>query len=48
LVTPKEHFEIYCPLQSRRPWVCRVCHGTPRFWQISLPYFNQGGQIMPT
>ena len=22
-------------LQACRPWVCRVCHGTPRFWQIS-------------
>ena len=21
--------------QARRPWVCRVCHGTPRFWQNS-------------
>ena len=21
--------------QARRPWVCRVCHGTPSFWQIS-------------
>jgi hypothetical protein len=21
--------------QACRPWVCRVCHGTPRFWQIS-------------
>ena len=36
------------PSQACRPWVCRVCHGTPRFWQISQPYFNQGGQIMPT
>ena len=22
--------------------------GVPRFWQISLPYLNQGGQIIPT
>ena len=22
-------------IQACRPWVCRVCHGTPRFWQIS-------------
>ena len=21
-------------LQAGCPWVCRVCHGTPRFWQI--------------
>ena len=21
--------------QACRPWVCRVCLGTPRFWQIS-------------
>ena len=21
--------------EARRPWVCRVCQGTPRFWQIS-------------
>ena len=21
--------------QACCPWVCRVCHGTPRFWQIS-------------
>ena len=31
-------------LQACRPWVCRVCHGTPRFWQISyLTLFQQGG-----
>ena len=41
-------FKVYSVMQACRPWVCRVCHGTPRFWQISLPYFNQGGQIMPT
>ena len=23
------------PIQACRPWVCRVCHGTPRFLQIS-------------
>ena len=22
-------------MQACRPWVRRVCHGTPRFWQIS-------------
>ena len=26
---------LYSGLQACRPWVCRVCHGTPRFWQIS-------------
>ena len=26
--------------QACCPWVCRVCHGTPRFWQFSEPYFN--------
>ena len=25
---------------------CAMAH--PEFWQISWPYFNQGGQIMPT
>ena len=25
----------FCPVQACRPWVCRVCHGSPRFWQIS-------------
>ena len=25
----------YILYQACRPWVCRVCHGTPRFWQIS-------------
>ena len=23
------------PRQACRPWVCRVCHGTPNFWQIN-------------
>ena len=41
----KEHFFCLCALtryswnttvnQACRPWVCRVCHGTTRFWQIS-------------
>ena len=33
--------------QAYRPWVCRMCHGTPRFWQISWPYFNQGDRLCP-
>ena len=35
-------------MQACCPWGCRGCHGTPRFWQISKPYLNQGGQIMLT
>ena len=38
----------YTTYQGCLPWGCRGCHDTPRFWQISWPYFNQGGQIMPT
>ena len=32
--------------QGCRLWVGG--HGTPIVWQISQPYLNQGGQIMPT
>ena len=33
-------------LQGCRPWECKgCCHGTPRFLQISWPYFNQGGRF---
>ena len=28
-------YHINCQRQACRPWVCRVCHGTPSFWQIS-------------
>ena len=24
---------------------CRECHGTPKFWQISLPYLSRGGTL---
>ena len=44
-VSTLTHYILYksssvCPswtdsIQACRPWVCRVCHGTPRFWQIS-------------
>ena len=30
----KENFKIIFTPQACRPWVCRVCHGTPRFLQI--------------
>ena len=29
------NYQYHHSAQGRRPWVCRVCHGTPRFWQIS-------------
>ena len=40
LIVPTKIFDILVPMrscysQACRPWVCRVCHGTPRFWQIS-------------
>ena len=38
----------FVPLQACRSLGCRVCHGTPRFWQISKPFLNQEGQFMPT
>ena len=33
--------------QGCRPWVCRVCHGTPRFWQISNPISTRGDRLCP-
>ena len=35
-------------VQACRRRRCRGCHSTPRFWQITYPYLNQEGQIMPT
>ena len=28
-------FNFFIAKQACCPWVCWVCHGTPRFWQIS-------------
>ena len=33
--------------QACRPWGCRGCNGTPRFWQISYPISTKGGRLCP-
>ena len=33
-------------MQGCRPWGCRSCHGTLRFWQISTSYLKWGGTVL--
>ena len=44
LLRPEMWYPRYLPiLQACRPWVCRVCHGTPRILADQLILFQPGG-----